>query len=202
MEGSLFLWFFWSVWVFVTFLVDKKNPYRLKLAAILLIVIFLSNSYFSIGTIEITWSGLFLLLCSYFFISNEKVIIIIYHSICSLIISIAYVSFHLFEIFDPVWLIFKPEWMISICMWCLAVLLQKNLKSRIIIAVSGTLQGDFLTAFILGKLQIPYSVAAFAYLDVCSIIAALLICWSIIENAGAFLQNHIPFLEKAKQKSS
>ncbi|AZU63161.1 YphA family membrane protein [Neobacillus mesonae] len=202
MEGAVFFWFFWAVWVYATFLLEKKNPYRLKLAFIVLTVIIFSNHQFIFGRIEIAWSGLILLLFSYYFLANEKHQIIIYHSICSLIISIAYASFHLFEIFDPIWIIFKKEWMISICMWYLAILLQKNLKNRLIVAVSGTMQGEFLTAYILNKLQIPYAVGSFGYLDVCSLIAVLLISWSILENAGSFLQNYFPFLEKEKQKSS
>ncbi|GHH98172.1 YphA family membrane protein [Neobacillus kokaensis] len=202
MEGAVFFWFFWAVWVYVTFILEKQSPYRLKLAVIVLVVIIFSNSYFMVGRLQIAWSGLILLFFSYSFLVNEKHRIIIFHSICSLIISIAYASFHLFEIFDPIWIIFKKEWMISICMWYLAIVLQKKLKGRLIIAVSGTMQGEFLTAYILYKLQIPYTVGAFPYLDVCSLIAVLLVSWSILENAGTYLQNHFPFLEKEKQKSS
>lgn len=202
MEGALFFWFFWAIWVYLTFILEKNNPYRLKLAVMILFVIILSNRSFFLGRIEIAWSGFILLLFSYSFISREQHRVILYHSICSLIISIAYVSFHLFEIFDPIWILFKKEWMISICMWYLAIILQKKLKGRLIIAVCGTMQGEFLTAFILNKLQIPYSVGAFAYLDVCSLIVVLLLSWSILENLGPFLQHHFPFLEKGKQKSS
>ncbi len=202
MEGAVFYWVFWAIWVYVTFILDRQNPYRLKLAGIVLIAIIFSNSHFTFGRFEVAWSGLFLLLFAYSFLANEKYRVIIYHSICSLIVSIAYVSFHLFEIFDPVWIIFKKEWMISIGMSCLTIVLQKKVKGRLVIALSGTMQGEFLTAYILNKLQIPYSIAGFAYLDVCSLITALLVCWSILENASSFLQSHFPFLERTRQKSS
>ncbi|MBL4954124.1 hypothetical protein JK635_18315 [Neobacillus sp. YIM B02564] len=202
LEGAMFYWIFWIFWVYVTFMMEKSNQYRLKLAAIILIVIILSNSHLFLGRFEITWSGILLLLFSYFFIANEKFTAIIYYSICALIISIAYVSFHLFEIFDPIWVILKKEWLISIGMCFLTIILQKKLHGRIVIAVSGTMQGEFLTAFVLNKLHIPYSVGGFAYLDVCSLTSVLLVCWSLLENLGAFLQNQLQLYEKAKQKSS
>jgi hypothetical protein len=155
-----------------------------------------------VGRFEIHASGLFLLVITYIFFSQEKRGAIIYIFICSFIVSIAYVTFHLFEIFDPIWIVFKKEWMMGIIFGYLAILLQKTLKGRLIIIVSGAMQGDILYAYILNKFQFPYSIGAFAYLDVCSLTAALLVCWSCFENAGSIVQNHFHFFEKGKQKSS
>ncbi|WP_160721370.1 YphA family membrane protein [Bacillus sp. USDA818B3_A] len=202
MEGSMFYWICWSFWVYLTFLTDKKNPYRLKLSAIILIVILLSNYQFGIGEFKIHTSGLFLLVMCYLFFSQEKRGKVIYYYICSLIVSIGYVTFHLFEIFDPIWIIFKKEWMMGICFGYLAILLQKTLKGRILITICGTLQGEFLYAYTLSKIPFPYTISGFEYLDVCALISALLWGWSVIENAGSYIQTHYPVFEKGKQKSS
>ncbi len=198
----MFYWICWSIWVYLTFILDKKNPYRLKLSAIILILLFLSNYHFMVGSYGISISGLFLLLTSYVFFSQEKRGATIYFFICSLIVSIAYVTFHLFEIFDPIWIIFKKEWMMGICFGYLAILLQKTLKGRLLIIISGTMQGEFLYAYTLSKFPFPYSIGSFEYLDVCALIVALLIGWSLMENAGAYAQNHLHFFEKGRQKSS
>ncbi|WHY84458.1 hypothetical protein QNH39_17565 [Neobacillus novalis] len=202
MEGIMFYWICWAFWVYMTFILHKQNTYRLKMSIMVLTVIILSNYHFSIGSFELHASGIFLLVVSYVFYSQEKLGAIFYFFICSLIVSIAYVTFHLFEIFDPIWVIFKKEWMMGICFGYLAILLQKTLKGRLLIIVSGTMQGEFLYAYILNKLQFTYSVGALAYLDICSLIAALLAGWSFLENAGSIFQNHFHFFEKAKQKSS
>lgn len=202
MEGAMFYWISWAAWVYITFNMDKKNPYRLKLAATVLIVIILSNSHFTLGNYEINVSGLFLLMVSYLFLSQERLGALLYLFIGSLIVTISYVTFHLFEIFDPIWIIFKKEWMMGIAIGYLAILLQKNLKGRLLIAISGTMQGEFLFAFILSEIHFSNPIGAFAYLDVCFLIAALLAGWSFLENAGTIFQNHIPFFEKGKQKSS
>lgn len=202
MEGAIFYWTCWAFWIYLTFLLEKRNPYRMKLAAIVLIVLILSNFQFKVSVFEIQASGLFILGISYFFISQEKRTAIIYYFICTVIISIAYVTFHLFEIFDPIWIIFKKEWMMGIVLWYLAILLQKTLKGRLLILFAGAMQGEILYALILNKFQFPYLIGAYASLDVCSLTALLLVGWSALENVGTVMQNHFHFFEKGKQKSS
>ncbi len=90
----------------------------------------------------------------------------------------------------------------GICFGILAILLQKTLKGRLLILFAGAMQGEILYAFILNKFQFPYSIGAFASLDVCSLTALLLVGWSCLENAGTVMQNHFHFFEKGKQKSS
>jgi hypothetical protein len=154
------------------------------------------------GGYELYAGGLFLLITTYVFFSQEKRGAMIYFYICSLIVSIAYVTFHLFEIFDPIWIIFKKEWMMGICFGYLALLLQKTLKGRLLIIISGTMQGELLYAYTLSEFPFPYTIGTLEYLDVCALIAALLISWSIIENSGSYIQNHLHFFEKGRQKSS
>ncbi|MEO2074265.1 MAG: hypothetical protein ABGX20_02620 [Bacillus sp. (in: firmicutes)] len=202
MEGAMFYWICWAFWVYLTFILEKQHPYRLKLSVFILLLIISSNFHFSFAEVEFYLSGLYLLIISYALISQEKIGAIFYYFICSFIVSMAYVTFHLFEIFDPIWIILKKEWMMGICFGYLAILLQKTLKGRLIIILAGTMQGEFLYAYILSKYQFPYEIGAFQYLDVCALISALLVSWSIFENAGAFLQNQFHFFEKGKQKSS
>jgi hypothetical protein len=201
-EGEIFYWTCWAFWIYLTFLLEKQNPYRMKLAAIVLIILILSNIQFKVSVFEIQASGLFILGISYLFISQEKRTAIIYYFICAVIISIAYVTFHLFEIFDPIWIIFKKEWMMGIVLWYLAILLQKTLKGRLLILFAGAMQGEILYALILNKFQFPYLIGAYASLDVCSLTALLLVGWSALENVGTVMQNYFHFFEKGKQKSS
>jgi hypothetical protein len=151
---------------------------------------------------EIYASGVFLLAISYYLIGRQKPGAIIYFFICSFIVTIAYVTFHLFEIFDPIWIVFKKEWMMGIGFTILALLLQKNLLGRLLIIISGTMQGEILYAYILSRYPFPYTISSPAYLDVCFLISALLVGWCSLENAGSFFGNHVNLFGKVKQKSS
>jgi hypothetical protein len=198
----MFYWIGWMYWIFLTFIIDKQKPYRFKLSIIVLVTVILSNIHFIVLGYELYIGGLFLLAVSYFLIGRERQGAIIYFFICSFIVTIAYVTFHLFEIFDPIWIVFKKEWMMGICFSILALLLQKNLKGRLLIIVSGTMQGEFLYAYILSRYHFPYIIGSPAYLDVCLLISAFLVGWTSLENAGSFFGNHSNLLGKAKQKSS
>lgn len=191
MEGNMFYWICWMYWIYLTFILDKQNSYRFKLSASILILIILSNIHFEFFKFEIYLSGLCLLVASYSLIGREKRRTVFYHFICSFIITIAYVTFHLFEIFDPIWVIFKDDWMIAICITVLSLLLQNHLRGRLLSVISGTMQGEVLYAYILNKYSFPYTIGSFAYLDVCLLITALLAGWSCLENAGAFFGNHV-----------
>jgi hypothetical protein len=202
MEGSMFYWILWVFWIYVTFFMNKQNLYRSKLGSVILVLIILSNVHFKIMSFEFYASGLFILLLSYIILGKKKLGSLLYAFICSFIVTIAYVTFNLFVIYDPVWVIFQKEWMMGICFSCLAIFLQTSLKDRLLIIVSGTMQGEILYAIYLSKFEFSYPIGTIAYLDVFSLITILLVSWSILENAGTFFQNHFHFLEKGKQKSS
>lgn len=202
MEGTMFYWILWVFWVYTTFFMNKQNPYRTKLASVILVIISLSSVRFTFMSFEFYASGLFMLLLSYFTFSKKKLGSLLYSFICSFIITIAYVTFNLFVIYDPVWVIFPKEWMMGICFSCLAIFLQTSLKDRLLMIVSGGVQGEILYAVYLSKFEFSYPIGSMAFLDVISLITILLVSWSILENAGSFFQNHLHFLEKARQKSS
>jgi hypothetical protein len=202
MEGSVFYWILWLFWVCITFFLNKHNPYRTKLAVVILLVIILSDVHFLVESFQFYASGLFMLLLSYIILSKKKLGSLLYAFICSFIVTISYVTFNLFVIFDPVWVIFQKEWMMGVCISFLAIILQTSLKDRLLIVISGTMQGEILYAFYLSKFEFSYPIGTMAYLDVASLVIILLAGWGALENAGTFFQNHFHFLEKGKQKSS
>ncbi|HJV16688.1 MAG TPA: hypothetical protein VJ546_04770 [Bacillales bacterium] len=202
MEGEIFYWISWSIWVYLTFIFRKEDPNRLKLSASILLVIILANFQFLIWGFEINSSGIFLILFCYVAKACVKTKKMSYFYLCSFIISIAYVTFLLFEIFDPVWLILKKEWMMGICLSYLSLLLQKTLKERLLMMISGTIHGEILYAFILSNYGFSNPISSLAYLDAISLTTIMLIGWSCIENASAFFDHHFKITEKEKQKLS
>jgi hypothetical protein len=170
----------------------------MKLSVAILTLITLANTHFTLWKFEINLSGIVLIVYCYTALSGEKKKIISYLFICSFIVTIAYVTFHLFEIFDPVWLILKKEWMMGICLGYLAILLQKTLKGRLLIIISGTLQGEILYAYILSEYEFPYQISSFAYLDACALTVALLLGWSFVEFISAYFENHFNIIQKEK----
>jgi hypothetical protein len=202
LDGAMFYWVCWLYWVFLTFILDKKNPYRFRLSAFILTFIILANYHFTFGGFDLYTGGLFLLFISYAFTYKEKIKTLSYFFICSFIVTIAYVTFHLFEIFDPVWIIFNKDWMMGILICYLSILLQKGLKGRLLMVASGTMQGEILYAYILKKFDFPYPIGTLTYLDAFALTSILLVGWSLLENAGIYFENNFTLNQKGKQKSS
>jgi hypothetical protein len=202
MEGSIFLWIVWTFWVYLTFILKKKHTYRLPLSAAVLMVIILANFHLTIRGFDFYAGGLFLLIISYLSLYKTTKRMMFYYFICSMTITIAYSAFRLFEIFDPAWLIFNKKLMMGIFIGYITVLLQKTLRGRLFIMISGTMQGEILYAFILNKHHFPYPIGSFEYLDVFSLTMALLTGWSCLETASLFFEKYIQSGQKDKQKSS
>ena len=143
-----------------------------------------------------------MLIMSYLSLYKTKKMKMFYYFVCSLTVTIAYSAFRLFEIFDPAWLIFDKKLMMGIFMGYLTVLLQKTLRGKMIIMISGTMQGEILFAYFLNKYHFPYPIGSFEYLDVFALTMALLIGWSCLETASLFFEKYIHSGQKNKQKSS
>lgn len=202
MEGLLFYWISWSIWIYLTFVLRKNHPLRWRMSAIMLVLIILSSVHFSIGNFDLFGSGLFILFMVYLSVSNEKKGLTFYFLISTFIISIAYSTFHLFEIFDPVWLFFDRGWMLGLAMGGLTLLLQKSFKWRLFTLLAGGVQGEIFTAFILDKYSISDPIGSLDFLDVCAVASIFVLLWSVIERVSAIYENHFTFTEKEKQKTS
>lgn len=84
----------------------------------------------------------------------------------------------------------------------IVLILQKTLKGRLILLVSGTMQGEILFAIVVDKLSFNYPVGSFDYLDICAISAGLILGWSFLENARIIFETHLIVNQSEKQKSS
>ncbi|MBA4536067.1 hypothetical protein H1Z61_02660 [Bacillus aquiflavi] len=200
MDGQIFYWFSWIYWTITTFFVSRKCPLRLKQSIIILLAIIISPYYFSVYEYDVYFISLLLIVIAYTYIAKLKQLSIIYFIISSLIIAIAYVSFNLFELYAPIWLIFKREWMLSFIITFLAVFLHKKNMNRFIVVFSGTIQGEMLYSIVMKRLSISYPIGSLIFIDLIAVIITLLFAWYAIEQAAASLSQYFTSLEKEKQK--
>ena len=200
MEGLTFYWFAWIYWVIATFFLKKDSLIRLCLSLWVLVLIIVSPYSFFLSNLEISYVSILLLGTLFVLISRFKRLKTAYILLSSFIIMIAYVCFQLFELFDPVWLIFPRKWMLAFLMIALSIILHKNRVHRLIIILFGSLQGEFLYAYIVNKYSFPHLIGSYAYLDSITLATGLLAIWSGFEFLTDFYEKHINQLEKEKGK--
>ncbi|WP_282140646.1 YphA family membrane protein [Cytobacillus oceanisediminis] len=202
MEGLIFYWISWMVWIMATFFMDRNNKYRFLLSAWILFFIMLSPWTLKIFNVETGIGGLFLLVSLYIFTGRLKKLSKLYFLFCAFILMMAYVTFHLFELFDPVWVIFSRNWMLSVLLVYLAVLLQKNRMLRLPLILLGSIQGEVLYALILNQFSFPYTIGSLAFLDIMAISVSISAVWIAVQWAVKYIEANFKHFEREKQKLS
>ncbi|MBX9972843.1 hypothetical protein [Cytobacillus firmus] len=202
MEGLIFYWISWMVWIMATFFMDRNNKYRFLLSAWILFFIILSPWTLKILNVETSIGGLFLLISLYIFAGRLKKLSKFYFLFCAFILMMAYVTFHLFELFDPVWVIFSRNWMLSVLLVYMAVLLQKNRMLRLPLVLLGGIQGEVLYALILKKFSFPYTIGSLAFLDIMAISVSISAVWIAVQWGVKYIEANFKHFEREKQKLS
>lgn len=186
-DGIYFYWIAWIGWVFTTFLM-KKNQARSVISFLILFILIGSSSTFQFAGFTIRLSFLLLLFISFVVMAKIKGLKLYYYVFSSLIVTIGYVGFKLFELFDPVWLIFDRNWMLSFVIFYLILMLVKEFYNRLIIAIISISNGEILFALILKNFSIPIEIGEFQFFDVLAIIILLIALWRSLEKMAQYLE--------------
>ncbi|MGE7759437.1 YphA family membrane protein [Peribacillus sp. NPDC097895] len=187
MDGILFYWMSWIVWVIVMFFIPKTVPFRFDFLFHLLAVMVLAGYKLEVSLLSVQLSGLYLLfiLCVYI---RKLSIIKLMELICgSLIITLAYASFQLFSLLDPIWLIMKPSYLMCIFLNYLILLLFKNWKHRLFVLLIGLIMGDIIYSGLLVYHSLPYAALTYAWHDDAVLILGSNILWRILELVGQYI---------------
>lgn len=201
MEGLYFYWLAWMAWIWATFFMDKKNPARMKLAVWLLAAIVAAPFKIHLFIFDLHLPAFSIAMFLFIETRKKKTGSFLYLYLSSFIIMLAYTSFLLFELYDPVWVLFDRKIMIAAIGFYLALLLQKNKFNRGLALISGFLQGEILYSIVLWQFNFPYSISSLAFLDILIISLAMLITWSAIETAIAIMsKSTLNQAEREEQK--
>ncbi|MEC1716751.1 YphA family membrane protein [Schinkia azotoformans] len=180
MEGIYFYWFSWIGWVITTFFM-KKGKVRTTLSFFILFMIIGGDITYHLTGYSIHAPFILLFFFSLVFIAKTKGFMQLYYLICSLIISIGYVCFHLFELFDPVWLIFDRKWMLSFVILYLILMLVKDPNHRLAVALMGICNGELLYSMILTKFFGGIEIGNFVFLDALAFNILFILIWNSFE---------------------
>jgi len=163
MNGFLFYWMSWLLWVIVTFFLNKSKL-RTILACWLLIIIFTSNTYVSIDN--------YTLLLGYviFFLGVIFIHTLLprpfYHLFVSFTIMIGYTSILLWKDGSSLSLFIPELIFIPIFSSFLILLLTTKLYSRVITGVLGMSTAELLYGFIITEYQVNITIGNLAFFDI------------------------------------
>ena len=162
MDGSTFYFVAWIGWIIVTFY--EKEPIRWKLGACIMIFIICSPLHVTIASFVVSVNALLLCIISFIGITLYSVWKKLYSLLSALIIAMLYTSFHLLEIYDPIWIVVDRVFLLSSALVYASVLLHGDRILRLCSLYVGMLQGELLVTFIFRKLNFPYDYGSLAFL--------------------------------------
>lgn len=167
MPGLLFLFVAWGSWIIATFILDKRNPFRMYASVLSLLLIILQSVSFTLFSLTISASSIPLILTAYLSIYQVSFFKKIYLFFSVMIIMFGYAGFFLFEMYDPVWVLLDRKILLSgglvIISW---VLYPSSLLFRCSALVIGSLHGEVFLSIFLSKWKMPYTIGSADYLDV------------------------------------
>ncbi|WP_110112984.1 hypothetical protein [Bacillus sp. CGMCC 1.16541] len=198
MEGIYFYWFAWMGWIVTTFFMDKTKQ-RFWYTAIILFSISLSLTNVQLLTMTVSGTYLLLLIMSYISFSRVKVRQQVYYFIASFIGAIAYASFCLFELYDPVWIFIDKRLIVSTLILYVIFMLVKTYKMRIICSIIAICQGDLFFSFVLRTLSFPYEIGALLLLDIIAITVLTISVWEGILKMTVYFDGYLLKWNKQKQ---
>lgn len=87
----------------------------------------------------------------------------LYTLLSALIIAMLYTSFHLLEVYDPIWIVVDRLLLLSGALVYASVLLHGDRILRLCSLYIGMLQGELLVTLIFRKLHFPYEYGSLAF---------------------------------------
>ncbi|QFT89418.1 hypothetical protein FIU87_12235 [Bacillus sp. THAF10] len=196
--GLYFYFLCWVVWIISTFFF-QKSTIRTFLSVVLLLLIASSTTYVDIFGFTTNVAFLVILATSFILLikTMKQKYILLYLSITTL--SLAYVCFCIFEIFDPVWILFNRTWLLSFILLYLALMLFKGRMERFVFMLAGITQGEIFKC-LLWKNVFAYSVMGeFDFLAVLTLSLAGMSTWVLFETITVYLDAVIQKRVKEKQ---
>ncbi|MCR2820249.1 YphA family membrane protein [Lederbergia panacisoli] len=186
MQGMIFLLIAWVIWIYATFMMDKKSTYRWPIASCALLLIILKPLTIRFYFLHISGSSLLILIICYYLSSKlpfKKQLHLLF-SVFTLMVG--YAGFLLFEMYDPIWMFMDRVVLTSFTLFIFGYFLySSSVLTRILLICLGTLQGDIVFASYLSKWDMPYLIGSMEYLDIISIIIISNLLFHFISNLTA-----------------
>ena len=201
MDGIFTYWILWMAWVCVMFFVPKAVPVRFSLLFHLLAVMVLCRYKLMIYSFSVQLSGLYLFGLMCMWLRKYSLLKTVGIILNCFLLAIAYASFQLFALLDPIWVMMKPVYLQCIFMNYLIFLLVKDWKLRLMVLMVGMIVGDLVYGGLLTYQLLPYVSLSFAWHDVTAMVIITQLLWSFVEYVSKlfYRQTQMHFLLKEKQ---
>ncbi|MEI2665057.1 YphA family membrane protein [Rossellomorea sp. LJF3] len=183
MDGILYLWLLWGIWVYTTFILRKTHPDRFRYSFLCLLLICVFPHGLMAGSVEVSFPIIVLALICIVYIRKLSLREKLYMLVAVLSIGMLYAGIALISIYDPVLMFIDRNIILSLSLVLVGVLFYSHssqFRLRLIAVALSSVIGDFFLSIPLNKVGFYYSIGGPAYLDVLALTIGLLSALKIV----------------------
>ncbi|KSU63484.1 hypothetical protein AS034_04325 [[Bacillus] enclensis] len=194
MEGIIFLWVAWGLWIYTTFIMEKNEKGRFLFSFYLLCLICLFPYRFSILSYEVHADYLFLALLAFIYMRRLGLRQKLYMLICILTIAMSYAGVGLVAIYDPVLMIIDPYVIAALLSMSLGFIFYSSInkmRNLFLSVISGTLTGEIFLSVTLHNIGFSKMIGDYLYMDTAAYMALMTITWKAVHSLNALMSSKL-----------
>lgn len=177
-DGLIFFWLGWFLWIIVTFLI-RKSKQRTNLACWILLTLLCSNIYFTIESYHISLT--FLILLGGAILLLARLPRFMYHIFISFTIMIGYAAMLLWEKNTPVWLFLPRFILIPLISVIMINMLARGVHNRLVTGLLGISAGELIYSIILSGYDLQEAIGEMGFLDNLMVTIVLIVFLDILQ---------------------
>ncbi|WP_138416932.1 YphA family membrane protein [Aquibacillus sediminis] len=195
MDGLLFYWICWMIWIYVTFIM-KKHRLRDLLALWLLFILIFSSNEIMLGNISINMAVFVLFfgaLLAFSFLSNWLKSLL--YCLC---LVFGYIGILFWEQISPVWMVAPRTIIITIIGFFFLLILTKQYVKRCIIWCLGLTTGEVIHGLIMNSYSMQETIGDMAFMDIIFLELATLSLYQGFVELQSRLDSTVQTIEQQK----
>ncbi|MGF3103464.1 YphA family membrane protein [Rossellomorea sp. DUT-2] len=183
-DGILYLWLIWGIWIFTTFMMSKAHPYRFHYSFICLVLICVFPYGLKVSSVEVAVPVIVLGLICIHYIRILSLKDKLYMLVAILAMGMLYAGIGLVAIYDPVLMFLDRDLIMAVSLAFLSILFYTSSSYilRMIAIAGSSIVGEVFMSIPLKNIGFLYPIGGPVYLDVLAISTGILLAIKLFED--------------------
>ncbi|MCA1054654.1 hypothetical protein LCM10_06615 [Rossellomorea aquimaris] len=190
MDGFLFLWVAWALWIYMTFIMGKHTKGRFMYSFIVLSMICLFPYHITIHSYVVHLTTLLLAMIAILHIRNDGLRKKLYMLVCAMTIGMSYAGVGMIAIYDPVLMIIDSHMITAFLSMSIGFLFYgriDQLRSMFLSVLVGSLMGEMMLSISLSKIGFVQIIGGPVYLDILAYMILTTLAWKFIHSLNSMM---------------
>ncbi|MBM7645309.1 hypothetical protein JOD45_001520 [Scopulibacillus daqui] len=177
MDGIVFYWVMWGIWVWTTFIMGYR-PLRFWASFACLIAIIFSGAFIHVNMIKINAAYILFFAVGLGLLRRSSYLKLGYYIIVHLFVMMLYIVYTKYTLYEPAILLKINQWLFFAAIFLVVQLLVKPFKIRLAVIIIGFCQAEWVMSIVLSPKD--FIIGDYPFLDRLAFLTFLTISWHFI----------------------